>query len=1018
MKITEIALRRQVGTYLFIILGVILGLFSIIGMPVAFWPKFTAPTLIIMTPYPGASPEEMEEQIARPIEEQLSTIPGIDEIETTCFEGVCRIYARFDWGEDFKQAKLDVQDRVNKARSFFPRGAKEPKVLQVQDLLPPGIELGFYSDSRALNEIRDFLEKKIKSRILMLDNVANVQIFGGAEEEIAIKLKPDKLREYGLQPDQIARYLQEINQDPSLGYIKGHDYKYILRIKSKILNPLDLGDRIIGKLPNGHLIRLKEISSVQVHAKEKESNVRLNGREIVGLAIREKSGGNTIAMVNEVKELLPWIRSTLPKDVQMKIIRDQSGFIRQSIRSVLKNALLGAILAGFIIFLFLGNLRNTVIIAISIPLSIILSVILMKEFHLTLNIISLGGLALAVGMIVDASVVVLENIYRYMVEKSQKERKDAVILEATQEVGPAIFSATLTSVVVFLPLAFLLGLFSVLLGELALTVVFALSISVLVALTVIPLFSYKLMKTDSGNKSRWTQWWGDLIETSIRYYESILRKLLHHPYRSLILITIISVAIIIVLIPGIDIELMPRINQGEFRIELEGPEGIQLSVTDSLCRIIESELLGGKEIQQTYSQVGVLSARGELKSNVASITVTVRDEAKQNINRLMQNQRTKWGQVFPGYQVVVHQTDVTEGMSRAPVNIRFSGDNLDELHQLGMHLVHRLETTPGMVNVRMTSRENLPEYHLYLNELLCWRHNLAPAQIIRYLRSLIKGNSNNRFIVQGRQYDITLRLGHAEEIQWKELKRIPITCPDGSVLLLQDIARIERKNSPSEIHRLNQQRMVEITADVHGISRRKARTLARKIVQSMTLPEDIMVSYGGESKAIRDSFTSLSMALIIALILVYVVMGTQFNSFKQPFIIAFTIPLAIIGVLIGLRVFGAPFSMNAFLGFIMLIGVVVNNGILLIDYTNRLRNEGKSVKEALVAAGKIRFRPIWMTSLTTIAGMLPLAIGIGEGGEALRPLGAVVAGGLTTSTFLTLFILPMIFSILEKSEEA
>lgn len=1016
MKITAITLKKNVGTFLLVLLSAILGFLAIKGMPVSFWPEFTAPTLIVLAPYPGASPEEVEEQIARPLEQQLSTIEGIDEIETSCFEGVCRIFARFDWGEDFKQAKLDVQDRVNKARAFFPRGAREPQVLQVQDFLPPGIELGFYSDSRTLNEIREFLDKKVTGRLLLLNNVATVQLFGGAEEELLVQLDEKKLRKYNIAPEQVVRYLQGLNQDQSVGYIKGNHYQYIIRLKSQVESPIDLSDRIIARLSDNTLLRLQDIGTVEIHEKEKESVVRLNGREIIGLSIREKSGGNTVAMVDEVRATLPWIREILPDDVQMEVIRDQSEFIRLSIQNVIKNAFLGALLAAMIIFLFLGNLRNTLIIITSIPLSIILSFIFMKEFGLTLNIISLGGLALAVGMIVDASVVVLENIFRHLSERPGEKNKELVVLEATEEVGSAIFSATLTSVVVFLPLAFLVGLFSVLLGELALTVVFSLSISILVAVTVVPLLSVKWMKVDRSKNILARSWDGALGWIKCRYagwMADILRK----PIRFLLIATLGALGLIAVLVSGIDVELMPTINQGEFRIEFTGPEGIQLKVTDEVCQTVERELRKDPSIEQIYSQVGVLSARGELKTNVATITANVKKEKIALLNSLMEELRSKWAHAFPGFRIVIRQADVTEGMSRAPVNIRLLGDNLEALHSLGLIIIQKLESYPGIVNVSMTSREKLPEFRIRINEKRCWVHGLTPPQLASMLKVLLQGNSDNRYRVFGEEYDITIRMEGADTLQWNDIRSVSVPCPDGAIVPLNYLITYERAEAPSEIHRLNQQRMIEITADVQGISRRHGRAVATGIMSEMELPPDVLVAYGGESKSIRDSFTSLSIALLIALILVYVVMGTQFNSYRQPFIIGFTIPLAIVGVILGLRIFGAPFSMNAFLGFIMLVGIVVNNGILLIDFANRRIMEGSAIVDALISAGQIRLRPILMTSMTTIVGMLPLAIGLGEGGEALKPLGAVVAGGLATSTVLTLFILPAIYYLMEKPEK-
>lgn len=1013
MKLTEISIKKQVGTILITLSVVVIGLLSIANIPVSFWPEFVAPSLIIIAPYPGVAPTEVEEQIAKPLEEELSTIDGVEELETTCMEGLCQMIVRFGWGIDFDEAKLTVQERTNKARSRFPREAQEPKVLQVQDFLPPGIELGFNSEQRDLNEVRDYVETKLKNRFLRLENVATVQTFGGYEQHVAVKVDPDRLYAYGLTLAQVNAALTSENMNVPAGKITSELRNYFIRTVGKFTEVEDI-ENIIVAANNGAPIYLKDIAHAKLENKEQESITRLNGKLLIGLAIREKSGGNTVAMCDEVKDELKIVKRILPDDINVTIIRDQSLFIKKSIQNVLKNAAIGAFLASLILLLFLGSIRNTLIIMLSIPVSIVATFFLIDWFGLTINTISLGGLALGVGMIVDASVVVIENIFRNLRDKKSVDRLQTVV-DATSEVGTAITSSTLTSVVVFFPLAFLVGLFAVLLGELALTVVFALLVSVIVSLTIVPMLSFRLMRIDIGT-SRFgflVRAWQNIFDRLMQIYRAILGWSLRH--RLLTIFTAIFILILsIIIFPRLlDVELLPSINQGEFRIELTLAEGTKLEFTDQIVQGVESEIIQHKDVQQVYTIVGVASARGDLKSNFASLTINLKPEFLPQIQTIMDDVRNKY-RSLAGTRVVVRQVEVTEGMKREPVNVRIAGDDLGVLEEIGAKAFAIVKEIPGIINLNSTLQEGLSEFNIKVNRIKAADLGLSNSQIAGSVRLAVLGAATTRLSSFGKEYDITVSADERKIKSVNELLDLPMTTMKGSIVPLRAVAEVSLERAPSEIKRFDQQRVLEIKADVAGRNQRQVVAELQNKLASLSLPSDYFITYGGQSKAIADSFKSLLTALVIAIFLVYVVMGTQFNSFLHPFTIAMTIPLALIGVFLGLFIFGAALSMNALLGSIMLVGIVVNNGILLIDFILQLRAKGMGKNEAIIEAGTLRLRPILITSLTTIFGMIPIALGLGEGGEALQPLGAVVVGGLTTSTFLTLIIIPCVYSLLDR----
>jgi HAE1 family hydrophobic/amphiphilic exporter-1 len=1013
MKITEISIKNPVGTVLIVLTAVVLGLFSVPRIPVSFWPEFVAPALIVMVPYPGIGPEVIEDQVAVPLEENLSTIDGVDEIETTCMEGMCQVIIRFNWGIEFDQAKLDVQEQTNRARSQFPRDIREPRILQIQDFIPPGIEIGFFSDKRDLTEVRDFIETKVKNRFLRLPDVATVQISGGEEKYVEVSADPQRLAAHGLTLAQLNAALISENIDVSAGKITTAWRNNFIKIPGKFEDISDI-ENVIISAPQGIPVYLKDVAIVAFRNKEKETVTRLDGKEIVSLSIREKSGGNTVAMVNEVRQELGDIRNAVPADIHIQILRDQSTFIKQSITNVLRNAAIGAVLASLIILLFLGNIRNTLIIVLSIPISIIGTFILINLFGLSINTISLGGLALGVGMIVDSSVVVIENIFRHLKESGSKNRLKTVV-EATREVGLAVTSSNLTSIVVFLPLAFLVGIFAVLLGELALTVVFALTFSVIVALSIVPMLSYKLMRTEvrQGPLAAIARGWQHLFDKSTQGYRRIIRLALHHRFITLLIAFVILVLFIRFIPPLLDVEMLPAINQGEFRIELTLPEGTRLEVTDRMAREMEKQLKQRQDVNQVYTLVGIFSARGELKPNFASITINLKPEMVGTISKVMEEIRQQFN-YFPGAKLAVRQTDVTEGMRREPVNVRIFGDDLNVLNDIGQKAVTEIQQIPGVVNLNSSLQEGLSEFGIHVNREKANNLGLNFSQIAGVVRTSVLGSDASRLSSYGKEYDITLKMAEARTETINDILNLPLTTTRGVTIPLRAVADFSFERSPSEIKRLDQQRMVEITADVAGRPQRQVVREVQKTMQSLNLPPDYYLGFGGQSRSIADSFKSLMMALVIAIFLVYVVMGAQFNSFIHPFTIAFTIPLAVIGVLLGLLVFGASLSMNALLGMILLVGIVVNNGILLIDYINQLRARGMEKSVAIVEAGATRMRPILITSLTTIFGMLPIALGLGKGGEALQPLGAVVVGGLTTSTFLTLIIIPVVYSLLDR----
>jgi len=507
--------------------------------------------------------------------------------------------------------------------------------------------------------------------------------------------------------------------------------------------------------------------------------------------------------------------------------------------------------------------------------------------------------------------------------------------------------------------------------------------------------------------------WQKLFSRFLDLYRRIIRRVLQHRILTITVTAVILILFVRFIPPLLDVELLPAINQGEFRMELTLPEGTRIEITDEMAQKIETNLSARSDIDQVYSQVGIFSARGELKSNFATLTVNLKADKRGQISAVMDELRRQYTQ-FPGTKVVIRQTDVTEGMRREPVNVRIFGDDLPVLSEIGQRMIPEIEKVPGVVNLNSTLQEGLSEFSIHIDRTRANDLGLNFRQVSGAIRSAVLGNSDTRLSTHGKEYDITIKMNESQLQNLNDLLDLPLVTNRGTPIPLRAVADFILQRSPSEIKRLDQQRMLEIKADVAGRSQRQVVAEVKALVGQINLSPDYYIGFGGQSRAIGESFRSLVVALIIAIFLVYVVMGAQFNSFLHPFTIAFTIPLSVIGVLLGLLIFGASLSMNALLGMILLVGIVVDNGIILIDYINQLRARGMEKMDAIVEGGATRMRPILITSLTTIVGMLPIAMGLGEGGEALQPLGAVVAGGLTTSTFLTLIVIPCVYSLLDN----
>ena len=1019
MKLARLSMNNPVGTALFATAIAVLGLLMMRGLPIAYWPDITPPFLIVQTPYPGVSPEDIEEEVTKPLERVVSTVNNIYEVESLSIEGMSQLTVRFDWGTDVNRAKIDLREKLDGARGDLPRDIQPTSVLALDALIPAPLEMAVTSTRYDEGELRRILEDRIVNRLLRLPNVAAVDIRGGSDKVVRVEVNPRKMEDLGISLEQVTQVLGSENINVPAGELDQDNRQFIIRSYNKFLTLDDLKNVVIaqrGQTP----VLLGDFATVQFTNDDQIGIAHINGVESLALSVRQTSNGNTVSMVDEVNTEMEGIHRSWP-DIQFQVIKDDSAFIRDTIHSVSTNVLFGALVASLFIYLFLGSIRNTFIIVLSIPVSILATFLVMGALGISLNTISLGGLALGVGMIVDSSIVVIENLfYRQRSANNTAamgiEAKTDLYDNAVSEVALPITASIATSVVVFLPLAFTKGLSYFLLGELSLTVVAALIFSLIVSFTVIPALSLRVLKVDGSNHLL-PRLWQKVIDWLIKIYRPLVTFVSGNWKRALVTF-IAAFALMIIPVVGarfLDIEELPRIDEGQIKVNLKLPVGTSLDATSGIAADIEEKLMAIPEIYQVYSVVGLSAFYNQPIPNIAWFDCRV-PAAAVDLDAVMAKMRsTLVG--YPDARIDVKVQSIGAGMGSSGIDVRVVGPDLDTLATISDIIQDSLRAYPSIINLSSNLDPGKPEVRIIVDRQKAAHWGLTAARIAAVVRTAVDGLAVTKYsTADGNQYDVEVSLERSAVRNIPDLRELPLQTPMGTVIPLRAVADFTMKPGPSEIRRSDQERFVSITGDAApGYRQRDIRAIAAAVQKNISLPPDYRWKQAGAARSLVESFKSLGIALVLAIFLVYVVMASQFNSFWQPIVISTAIPLALIGAVIGLILFKGALNVNSFLGVIMLAGIVVNNGILLIDFINRgRREENMSRIEAIVQAGQRRLRPILMTTLTTMAGMLFIALGLGTGGETLIPLSAVVIGGLASSTVLTLLVVPAIYTLFDS----
>lgn len=1020
MSMIKFAVKRPVTMIIMVSVLLILGFFTYSKLSVDLLPEMELPVAAVMTSYSGAGPEEVESGVTELLESALTTVSNVDTIQSISAAGQSVVIMMFNWGTDMDAAAIEMKDSIGFVEGYLPDGASDPLVIKMDPTMMPIMQIGISGEDLA--QVQEIAEEVIEPRLSRIPEVASVIITGGQERQVKVEIDPVRLENYGLTLSQVAQVLQMENFNMSSGKVAQGTREYYVRNMQEFETIEDIR-KVAIVTATGSNLRLGDIATITDGYKEMEQFTRVNHREAVGVHLMKQSDANTVKASEAVRKELAKIQQELNLDLDVDIVYDAAEYINQSIDSTIKMIYEGALLAVLVLFLFLRNMRSTLIIFTAIPLSIIATFILMYFYGTTLNLITMGGLALGVGRIVDDSIVVFENIYRH---RSLGLPPMEAAVTGASEVSSAVIAATMTFIAVFLPMVFVEGLASIIFAPMAMTISFAILCSLFVALTVIPLMSSRIL-TDksmqritegSGRIFNATQKFGGWIDSLGERYKVLIQACLNRRRRVIIIVTLLMV-VSLAAIPLVGAEFMPATDSGEISVSIETDKGSTLEDTDEVIRQVENRLLDIPEVELVFTSVGsagtMMMSSGSGGTNTSTLYVKLcpKNERQRGVEMVAEDIRQQLAGLA-GTKVAVSVMDATSSFgSTSPVVVQVSGDDLDVLREISTEVADIVRSTPGTREVTSSITDGNPEMQIRIDRARAAAYGLTPMQVASEIKSAMDGTVATRYKVNGQEVDVKVSYTSEGHSDVDYLTNLTILSPQGAVVKLSQIATFELAQGPVQIIREDQVRKAEVTADLLNRDLNSVMTDIQTSIGQMNLPAGYEITFGGENEEMMESFASLAVALLLAIILVYAVMAVQYESFFNPFVIMFSIPTCIIGVVFGLLLTGRSFSITAFIGVIMLVGIAVANAIVYVDYLKRLRERGMERDEAIAEAGRVRLRPILMTAFTTILAMLPMAIGLGEGAELIAPLATVVIGGLLASTLITLVLVPVVYSIFD-----
>ena len=1026
MNLPRFSVKRPIFTTMVTLILVLLGAVSLSRLQIDMLPNIELPTLSIRTDYEGASPEVMERLVTQIIEEIVATVPGVEEITSTSSEGRSRVRVSFVWGTEIDTAAIDVQGKLEDEINELPDDIVRPRIRKFDIASYPVVLLGISSNLDPV-ELTELIEVQIRYRFARIPGVAQVDVWGGFNREVRIELDLDRIKAVGLPLDQVLAAIRDANLDLPAGKIEQGRYEVMLRAPAEFSNLDQIRDTVIVRRDNA-AITLGQIAEVKDTYEKLTRIVRVNGGRGLRVAIRKQANANTVEVSKRVLSEVQAVNQAFPQINVVPVI-NQGNFIERSIANVARSVLYGGGLAILVLLFFLRNLRSTLVISLSIPISIVTTFALIFFGGFTLNLMTLGGLALGVGMMVDSSIVVLENIFRRRSESGETPENAAV--EGAREVGTAIIASTITTLVIFLPLVFVRGVSGILFKEMAYVIIFALICSLTVALSLVPMLASRFMTSKrqrpKASASR-TNHWATAADSAFtgleNTYLGVLRWALGHR-----LLTILgAVALLgasLLLLPLIGSEFLPPSDEGEVRVTGKMEIGTRLELVDRQTRLMERIIQPAvPEVVASVVSVGASGWRADAGSEgeIRMALVPAAQRERSNVEIAQDLRRRLDGRV-PGMEI---RTRAPQGQfllerllgGDEGLTIEIRGYELATLDALAVRVAKMIVDVPGITDVETSLEAGIPQREIQVNRDKIADLGLSVRDVTQLLQTAVAGSKAGEYRTGGNSYRILVQLKDAEKRSLDEILNLTLTTSSGEKVVLRNVVTSESSRGPILIDRKDQQRRVTVRANVAGRDLGSVAADAQVVLNQIPRPVGYDLTIAGNFEEQQKASREMVISLVLALVLVYMVLACQYESLRDPLVVMFSVPLAAVGVLVTLFVTKTTLNVQSYIGCIMLGGIVVNNAILLVDQAGRLVHDGMSTREALLEAGRRRLRPILMTTLTTILGLMPLALGIGEGSDAQAPLARAVVGGLTGSTLITLVLIPAVYSLFHPDPQA
>ncbi|WP_282935770.1 efflux RND transporter permease subunit [Paenibacillus sp. RC67] len=1021
MNLANFSVNRPVTILMIMIALTILGSIAAPLLPVDLYPNMEIPTATVSVSWPGASPGQVENQVTKRVEASMATIANVQSVTSNSRTGSSNVTIQFNFGTDISEATLAMRDRLDRVRRQLPTDADAPVVSKADPNSSPILSLSLYGNAVDLITLRDLADNIVSPAVQRVEGVASVGVSGGRVRQIQLLVDQNKLTQYGITFNQVTQALGNDNQSMDAGLVYKGDQLVPLRISGEFKSTSEI-EKVRVQLSRGQSLELGELGKIIDTYQDVTYDSRRNGEQSVGLSVLKQSDGNTVKVADNIRAAMTDIQSKLPEGVKLAILNDSSKFIKSSINTVIEHTLLGAVFSIIILMLFLNSIRATLIIGVVIPISVISTFSMMYFSHQTINTITLGGLALGLGSLVDFAVVVLESIYR---KKEEGLSPTEAAKQGTAEVGTAVLASALAQIAVFAPTVFINGMIKNFFVPMALTVSFSHIAALFAAITLVPMLAAKILtkhhdeSLPEGRSYNPAVWFGRGMNRFTGGYLGMLRWSLRNRW-VIILVTVGMLGGSVYLAKFVGSEMMPKSDEGQLNINISLGQGTKFEITNALTTKIEDQIKNIEDIDTIFTTVG--SAGGgafqSSSTNSANISVTLKPLAERKLKtEQIVEQIRNMTQGNPGAQISVNSRSSVRlpglgGGGGADITVNLNGPDMAVLSKLGDMVAEELRNIPTLRSVQNTLERSIPAYDMTIDRDAAAYYGISVREVMTAVRTAYQGSVATNFKTGDAQISVLVKYPTEFTNNLENLNQVVLNTSSGAQIPLSAIAKVTPGSSPAQIRHINQQRLTTVQASVSGAAIGDVEKVVQERLDTIQPPDGYSISLTSKSEA-NSTFSSLYLMLGLSVVLVYMVMASQFESLYGPFIIMFSLPPTFIGAILGLYLTNRTINMNSVMGMIMLMGIVVNNAIVLVDYTNQLRKRGYTLFDALIEAGRIRLRPILMTTGTTVLAMLPLVIGFGEGAEAQASMATVVAFGLTLSTMVTLLLVPVVYTMMD-----